>query len=217
MVTLHILVEGGAYDAEVTSNVESLRQAFHNFFVRLLSREDIGIVVEMDAGNRNAAKRYLKDTSQYLWVDSDSKNPEDWFVSMDSGEHPIVFAAEQRVNIYFMIQEMEAWFLKQPECFDRWAQRAGYRRKANKGAIAEDSRLAGRDVEAMTKPSHTVAMIVKRYFERVDANGNVRDARYGKLSTSPAMLDAIDTDQLSSNDNQLRKFRAALETIETIR
>lgn len=67
MVTVRIVVEGGVLscNAETTTanNTESLRQSLHSFFTRLLSRDDISIVISIADHNLISGKN-IEDISK---------------------------------------------------------------------------------------------------------------------------------------------------------
>lgn len=211
MVKLNLIVEGGVYtnnvSAETASNVESLRQSLHKFFTRLLNRSDIEITVFMGAGYRNATKQFVESIQPMgLFVDSDL--PPDikhlWFDKLANKEHPemtITIPEDKIQYIFFMIQEMEAWFLKQPECLDRWAISEGYSRKDAEFDISNHSLIKGKDIESIAKPSEKLALIMKRFFFK-----GTKAARYGKLKTSPQLLDSLDIDSLLPLDSELQRF-----------
>lgn len=96
------------------------------FFSRLLKRSDISIIVQMGWGVRAAIKQYLSGGAfDCMFVDSDCPKGEleTWYESFQNNEYPetsIIIPENRRSGIFFMIQEMEAWMLKQPECLDRW-------------------------------------------------------------------------------------------------
>ena len=133
MVTLSLIVEGGVYpdnvDASTASNVEALRQSLHSFFSRILNRKDISIKLFMGQGYRNATKTFIaSDIPIGLFVDSDlpPNDIDKWFDKLVNHHNPelsIVIPKEKVQYVFFMIQEMEAWFLKQPECLEKWAEK----------------------------------------------------------------------------------------------
>ena len=86
----------------------------------------------------------------------------------------IVIPADAKDKVFFMIQEMEAWFLKQPECLERWGESQSFVRTKKETAIASDNQIAGKDIESLPEPSRIVGVIVQRYFERVLPNGKKR-------------------------------------------
>ena len=210
MVELNLIVEGGIrtdnVSAETANNAEALRESFHNFFTRLLNREDVEITIFMGTGYRNAAKQFLKTpTPIILFVDSDlpDKDKHLWFKKLENNEHPresIVIPPDKRDSVFFMIQEMEAWFLKQLNCIDEWAQKEGYTRK-DTTSIANHSILRNKNIEDISKPSDKLGIILKHYFTK-----NKKSAKYGKLKTAPALLDSLDTATLRLLDNELQRF-----------
>ena len=216
MVKLNLIVEGGVYpnhvSAETASNVESLRQSLHQFFQRLLRRDDIEITIFMGAGFRNAAKQFVEASSFLgLFVDSDLP-PEkryEWFDKLTNQAHPelsITMPEEKMHDVFFMIQEMEAWFLKQPACLDRWATLEGYSRKDAELVISDHSLIKGKDIERIAKPSEKLALLMKRFFEK-----GTKAARYGKLKQSPLLLDSLDVEALLPLDAELQRFVSVID------
>lgn len=216
MVRLSLIVEGGVYpnnvSVETANNVESLRQSLHKFFIRVLGREDIAITIFMGAGNRNAARQFVEsDAVLGLFVDSDFPPEEKyrWFDKLVNEEHPelTIKVPEDRIPfVFFMIQEMEAWFLKQPDCLERWAMSEGYSRKDAHLPIAGHSVIRGKDIELISKPSEKLAIIMKRFFFK-----NKKAAKYGKLRTAPLLLDGLDVPALVRSDTELQRFRAIVK------
>jgi hypothetical protein len=220
MVELHIIVEGGTSDknasADTTNNVESLRQSFHQFFSRVLHREDISIT--MGWGVINAAKEYLNgNKSDCLYIDSDLPPAEivQWYDKMAHNENPaqvVIIPEDRRERIFFMIQEMEAWFLKQPECIEHWAKQEHYvrvQKRVNEN-IKEHSLIRNKDIELIAKPSEKLAQLISIYFEK--DNKTKKRARYGKLKTAPYLLDALDVEPLIEADQELQRFRGTINS-----
>jgi hypothetical protein len=204
MVEISLIVEGGDIsnniDALTANNTESLRQALNKFFTRLLGRDDISIKLNLGGGNKNAVKMFLNDTSRktILFVDSDHLDTNKWY-NEDMKDFNI--SDDKKEYIFFMIQEMEAWFLKQLNCLDIWAEKEGYNRK-QEGDISQHSLLKNKNIEEIKKPSDKLATILKVYFEKKG-----KSAKYGKLKTAPALLDALDTSSLLPLDNELQRFK----------
>lgn len=214
MVNLNIIVEGGTFDPnvgeETFNNVEALRESLNKFFSRLLKRDDISVRVDMGAGYRNSAKLFVKNTKDhYLYVDSDDADTNKWFDRLDDADpaKAIVIPEDAKDKIFFMIQEMEAWFLKQPECLDRWGESQSFVRAKKETAIASDNQIAGKDIESLSEPSKIVGVIVQRYFERVLPNGKKKKVKYGKLKSAPAIIDNLDEKALVAVDKELYRFK----------
>ena len=111
--------------------------------------------------------------------------------------------------MFFMIQEMEAWFLKQPDCLERWGAAQGYTRTNADTAIAADNQIAGKDIESLSKPSRIVGVIVQRYFERTLPDGKKKKVKYGKLKSAPSIIDNLDEQSLVTIDKELFRFKVA--------
>ena len=210
MVKLSLIVEGGAFDtaAEVANNVESLRQSLYKFFNRILGRDDIDIVIFLGAGYRNAVKQFV-DTNTIpliLFVDLDypPNSKHMWFTRLTNELHPeltITIPEEKIQYIFFMVQEMEAWFLKQPDCLNRWAESEGYDRKSSELDIADHSLIRGKNIEEIAKPSEKLAILIKRFF----CKGS-KAIKYGKLKHAPQLLDSLNVDLILPLDSELQRF-----------
>ena len=220
MVKLNLIVEGGVYtenvSAETANNAEALRESLHKFFTRLLARDDVEITIFMGKGYRNAVKQFIEASTPIgLFVDSDLP-PKDkylWFDKLINNENintncyveiprhfSLIENPQESYSVFFMIQEMEAWFLKQPFCLDKWAQKEGYTKKETTN-IAEHSILKNKNIEEISKPSEKLKIIMKRFFVK-----NKKAAKYGKLKTAPGLLDALNVTALISLDDELRRF-----------
>lgn len=216
MVEIRIIVEGGGQsgpsDIVTANNTESLRQSLNSFFTRLLCRNDISISVGY--GYRNAAKRFIEDSSyNSLFVDSDvsAENVTSWFEKLktENPDKPIIIPLERKSDVYFMIQEMEAWFLKQPECFEKWAVHEGYI-KRNSDLISNHSLIKEKNVEDIHKPSEITKILLKHFFEKKFPSGKRKLAAYGKLKTAPILLDCLDVNYLLKNDKELLRFKSKI-------
>ena len=214
MVNLNIIVEGGTFDSnsceETFNNVEALRESLNKLFSRLLKRDDISVRVDMGAGYRSSAKMFVKNSKdRYLYVDSDNADTNKWFDSLDDADpaKAIVIPADAKDKVFFMIQEMEAWFLKQPECLDRWGAERGYIRQKQGTEIASDNQITGKDIESLSEPSRIVGVIIQRYFERILPDGKKKKVKYGKLKSAPAIIDNLDEQALVAVDKELYRFK----------
>lgn len=211
MVAIRIIIEGGSSESnniDTADNTESLRQSLNLFFSRLLNRDDISIV--MGYGYRNAAKLFLKDSLEsILFVDSDCPKSQlsGFFERLEmDNKNSIKIPECRRENVFFMIQEMESWFLKQPECFDIWAKKEGYSRRTNE-LILHHSLIYNKDIEDIEKPSVVIKTLLKHFYAKKVANKKRKLAVYGKLKTAPILLDCIDVGLLEKYDSELQRFK----------
>ena len=213
LVEIRIIFEGGAQtndsDIVTANNTESLRQSLNSFFVRLLGRNDVSITVGY--GYRNAVKRFIEDSSyNSLFIDSDMPKEKinTWFEKLkkENFNKTIIIPKERQQYVFFMIQEMEAWFLKQPECFEEWARIEGYEKRDSE-MISNHSLIREKNIEDINKPSKIVTILLRHFFEKKISNQKRKLASYGKLKTAPILLDCIDVNRLISLDTELFRFK----------
>lgn len=219
MVEVTIIMEGGvnemAVAASVCDNSNALREALFHIFSEALGREDVSIRIAMSTGKRAATKAFVRDSDiVYLYTDLDDARSHraEWFVKMetDNPQKPIAIPEEKRDYVFFMIQEMEAWILKQPEAIERWASANNYQHFEDRGAVSEHRLIAGKDIEAITKPSKVLADIIKQTFQsdRMRKNGKPKGVEYSKLKSASGILSRLDVSLLLSHDSELQAFCA---------
>lgn len=219
-MVVNVYVEGGVIngnvDATTSNNSEALREELNRFMQRALNREDISIVVKKCSGYKEAAKQFINaadNEENYLYVDLDRK-PElrnEWFESLsDDG---IEMSQNKIEHVSFWIQEMEAWFLKQPEAIELWAEDENFIRKPGQNSpLSEHPSIKNKDIERLQqKASYLMGVILRQVFspqEKVkkSASGKVRDLKYGKLRHAPGIIAHLNPTDLISKDNELNSF-----------
>jgi len=219
-MVVNVYVEGGVIngnvDATTNNNSEALREELNRFMQRALNRDDISIVVKKCSGYKEAVKQFINatgDEENYLYVDLDRK-PElrdEWFKSLsDDG---IEMSRDKIDHVSFWIQEMEAWFLKQPEAIELWAEDENLLRKPGQdGPLAEHSSIKNKDIEHLRqKASFLMGVILRQVFaprEKVkkSASGKVCELKYGKLRHAPGIIAHLNPVDLMSKDNELKSF-----------
>lgn len=214
MVKLNLIFEGGIYtnnvSVDTSTNMESLRQSVHQFFSRLLNTEEVDIVLYLGCGYRNAVKKFIKDKdNSVLFVDSDCSRDlvSQWYDRLINDANPdksILIPDDKKANVFFMVQEMEAWFLKQPDVLVRWANVQKYKRKHSEESIKDHSLIRNKDVEDIAKPSEKLNQIIKHFFSK-----GKKGVRYGKLKSAPEILDCLDTLRLIDVDEDLLRFKTS--------
>lgn len=219
-MVVNVYVEGGIIngnvDATTSNNSEALREELNRFMQRTLHRNDISIVVKKCSGYKEAAKQFINATDKennYLYVDLDRK-PElrnEWFKSLsDDG---IELPQDKTNHVSFWIQKMEAWFLKQPEAIERWAEDENLtRKKGQDSPLSEHPSIKNKDIEHLQqKASYLMGVILRQVFApqekgRKSASGKVRDLKYGKLRHAPGIIAHLNPIDLISKDNELKSF-----------
>ena len=219
-MVVNVYVEGGIIngnvDATTINNSEALREELHRFLQRAFNRNDISVVVKKCSGYKEAAKQFInaaQEEENYLYVDLDRK-PElrnEWFKSLsDDG---LKISQDKTNHVIFWIQEMEAWFLKQPVAIELWAEDEGLKRKPGQNSpLSEHSSIKDKDIEHLQqKASYLMGVILRQVFApqekgRKSASGKVRDLKYGKLRHAPGIIAHLNPTDLISKDNELKSF-----------
>lgn len=219
-MVVNVYVEGGIIndnvDATTSNNSEALREELNRFMRRVLHRDDISIVVKKCSGYKEAAKQFINATGEeenYLYVDLDRKpeQRDEWFKSLsDDG---IVMPQEKTDHVSFWIQEMEAWFLKQPEAIELWAEDEGLtRKKGQETPLNEHPSIKDKDIEHLQqKASFLMGVILRQMFAprkkaKKSATGKVRELKYGKLRHAPGIIAHLNPSDLINKDNELNSF-----------
>lgn len=228
-MVVNVYVEGGVIsgnnDATTINNSNALREELNRFMQRALNRNDISIVVKKCAGYKAAAKQFIhaKDKEEsYLYVDLDRKPElrEEWFESLsDDG---IEMPQDRACHVSFWVQEMEAWFLKQPDAIELWAKDENLARKQGQNIpLSEHPSIKGKDIEHLQqKASFLLGVILRKVFSptrkaKKSATGKVRDLKYGKLRHAPGIIAHLNPADLISKDKELKSFCEKVQTVRS--
>ena len=227
-MVISIIIEGGVLPGDNVSaatmdNVESLRQSLHRIFTKVLSdREDISIKIIPQAGRKQTVKTYLvagEDSFLFVDLDMPKSQKQQWFDNLaNEPTKPICIPAEKKDNIFFMIQEMEAWILKQPKAIYKWAIEYNcYLTKRPNENLADHTLLSNRNVEDIEKPSNVLNKLITTFFEK-KVSGRKADkkrlgkVRYTKLREGAELLDSLNVALLVAQDDELQRFKTTFDT-----
>lgn len=219
-MVINVYVEGGVIngnvDATTNNNSEALREELNRFMQRALNHNDISIVVKKCSSYKEAAKQFINATDEennYLYVDLDRKpeSREEWFKSLsDDG---IEMSQDKAGHVSFWIQEMEAWFLKQPEAIELWAEDENLIRKpGHNSPLSEHPSIKDKDIERLQqKASYLMGVILRQEFAPIEkgkksTSGKIRDLKYGKLRHAPGIIAHLNPTDLISKDDELKSF-----------
>ncbi len=204
MVNITIYVEGGvlpndSLDVQTIDNSEKLRESFHNLLSQIIDNKLFNLVIEMGASYTNAAKFFKaaieKHSNQLLIIDLDAPKSQkvEKLKELDL----------QKYNefVFFMVQEMEAWILSQPEIIDRYLSEKYHRERCSE-KLYEHNLLINRHPEDINNPSDVLQIIMKRYFTVVK-RGQKKKKGYGKLKDAPDLLKKLDGETLKQTFSDL--------------
>lgn len=219
MVEITVIIEGGIVNTDTADiltvdNSQALRQSIHRIFSELL-KEDVSIIIQLGAGYRNAASQFVKNKGQgvFLFIDLDDKkeNIPNWFYRLETEkpQKPIIIPDLKKQDVFFMIQEMEAWILKQPHSIEKWGSVNGYLRLHPTDKINNHSLIVGENIENIKKPSNVLYNLIKHFFQK-EHNGKKKKIQYGKLKSAPGLLDQLDVSALFHSDSELQRFRKSI-------
>lgn len=224
-MVIRVLVEGGVtgldptvtaeHNAMIQQNSAALREALNRFFTAALDRDDIDIKIEIGGGWEMASLSFItQGSNDFLYVDLD-RPPElrhEWFRQKIYDGKP--FPSSKSECVFFWVQEMEAWFLKQPECIVRWAKQE--RLSLKSAALQDDKLIKDKDIEHLIqKPSFVVDVLFKRYLEsnKIDKKGKPKNVKYGKLRHAPGIIQALDPFKMIHQDRELSNFVEKVRSI----
>ena len=226
-MVISIIIEGGVLpndniSAATMNNVESLRQSLHRIFAKVLSdQEDISIVINPQASYKQAVNKYLvagEDTFLFVDLDMPKDKKQLWFDNLANDlNKPISIPNEKKDNIFFMIQEMEAWILKQPAAIYKWATEYNNYLNKRTDKIEDHTLLRNRDVEDIAKPSTVLEKLITTFFEKNIRGSKAYKKRFGKvrytkLKEGAELLDCLNVALLLAQDEELQRFRNTIIT-----
>ena len=198
MAVIRIFIEGGIVPhvndaAQTVNNSQRLREAFYKLLTQELGGFDFRLEVEMSGGWRQTLNRWKRSNSEKatLFVLIDSARPPD-LISERITELQIPPESVNRV--FFMVQEMEAWMLSQPE---RIVEVFRENLKSSETNFLEAVRSKGAP-RRIAVPSDQLRYLLGRHV-RVEKNGRMRKKKYNKLTDGAAFLEKLSSVQLQKD------------------
>ena len=198
MVEIRIVLEGGILpnlndSAATVNNSEKLREAFHKLLSNVINPAAFNLIVEIGAGYKNAAKAF----SKYALIDSKTS----LLIDLDGSK----FFREQKLNelelnesanrVFFMVQEMEAWILSQPEVIEKCYNERYIRTKPGINLKELEPELFAVHPEQISQPSVKLKVLLGRYYSEM--KGNIKKKKkYGKLKDAPLFIEHLDMSRL---------------------
>lgn len=224
MVEIHIFLEGIATnDSEEVNTVDrstDFRRAFHQLLSQSIENELITLSIEPATNWKAAAKTYIKHKQKTgknycLLIDLDGtieNKPKRLNESLVGMQETL---ADFPNEVFFMIQEMEAWILSQPNVIEIYAENKGFKRKLLKH-VREHHFLRVHPIE-ITKPSDKIKTIFREYFEESrERKGRIKEkaADYHKTKTAPDLIRLLDFQKLTEIFEDAKNLQTLIKEID---
>lgn len=199
MVTITIYLEGGVLPslndaAQTTNNSTRLREGFSKLLRQIFSEADYNLEIKPSGGYKSAAKRFKelredeKETVLLIDLDAPKNEKPKKLEELDLEDYV--------KEVFFMIQEMEAWILSQPDKIEAFAQKEQFIIKNEAKRIEDNSLIKGKDIENIKKPSGRLNTIFEQHFQvkkqRRGKESKAKKRGYGKLKDAPDLLELLD-------------------------
>lgn len=204
MVTIRIVIEGGVLpndstDAQTFNNSEKLRESFYKLLTQIISPEIFNLEIEMGAGEKNAClmfKKHIKKNSCSLLIDLDG--------SIDKKAERLLNLEIDEYSdfVFFMIQEMEAWILSQPNAIEKGMSL--FNREKPEQSITDDPIFNQNPID-IVHPSKKLNTILSRYFSFTKRDEK-KKKKYGKLKDSPLFIKNLDITQLTDTFEDAKRL-----------
>ncbi|MFT5918202.1 MAG: hypothetical protein ACJAWV_001378 [Flammeovirgaceae bacterium] len=213
-VEIKLFVEGGVLNSEnvniqTINNTVKLRESFYKLFAQSVDPSVFRLEVYMGASDKNTAKLFKNDVAKkadaLLLIDLDAGIYKD-----KAGKLKALDLVSISNRVFFMVQEMEAWILSQPdkieECFY-------YLKRVKENLeIADDNTIKDKDIEKILKPSEKLKVILGRYF-LVEKKGKQKKKKYdSKLKDGSDLLMLLDSSRLRKSFEDVNNLLIILES-----
>lgn len=196
MVTVTVFFEGGGRshdnkNVETVENTSRLRESFNKLLNQGLANENVKIQAQPAYSITNVVK--IRQKNSLLLMDLDGSKTIKQQRIMDNKLIDI------QDTLFFMVQEMEAWILSQPEVIETVFSH--YKTKG--GLISEDEAIKGKEIENITKPSNVLYILLQRHFTYTKGE-KVKKLKYGKLTHSPSLIERLNIQKLCETFEDVR-------------
>lgn len=214
MKKLTIFAEGGATTNENTNvqtvgGVEVLRRSISRLLTTKLTNKDLDVDIELRGGVANAIQTFKTNV--------DAKT-QPCFLLIDSDVPPLQLHTritaqaleDYKDLVFFMVQEMEAWILSQPDKIQECYKHLKF---TGATSIAEGEELKGKNVEDIKKPSDLLKIILPRYFVDTSREKPKKKKYASKLTDASLLLNALDVERLYTEISEVKRLIDALNAV----
>ncbi len=207
--------------AGVADGVELLREGFHKLFEKELPELKINIIIEMGGPWTLTLKKLASKEEEimkaslalvdYQDLSGDSRTGKvEWALTYLLEKGIVMNDAQKKIckeNIFFMIQQMEGWFLSQPEVIEECLKKY----KSTKDLLMSDLKLTGIHPSAIKKPADVLGVLLGRYFEREKG----KKMKYHKVKHATIFLQNLDTTKLKADFQEFANLINVMMKIES--
>ena len=213
MVNITIFIEGGILpndkiNVQTIDNSERLRESFYNIMSQLISPNKFNISIKQGSGNKQTIKffksRIQKQKNSILLIDLDDKKNKKKQKLIDFELN------DYNGNVFFMVQEMEAWIISQIDKVDLYYEGKFLRKKINT-KLSDDENISLKHPEEIVKPSKILKIILGRYFSYT--MNKKRNKKYSKLKDGADLLSILDADELKKTFSDFNDLIIKIENI----
>jgi len=193
MVTITIFIEGGVLphpnvNAATINNSNRWRESFHSLLSQSINSEKFRLIVVPGGGYTSAIKLFKsaleKGENSLLLIDLDKQKDK-----REERMKELELENERYADrTYFMIQEMEAWILSQPEIIEKCFK--SLERLIPEEELKNYSEIKGEKPEEIVKPSKVLETLIAKYFKE-KKRGNEKKKKYNKLRDGADLLELL--------------------------
>jgi hypothetical protein len=220
MVEITLWIEGGILPpqnsesttrdpalAATLDNAANLRESFKKLFRPVIDEEKFRFIPQLGAGKNSTAKLFKLslDKPHALFLRDLDSNP----LQREACIAQICIYLEiadtvLQDKIFFMVQEMEAWILSQPDIIPEAIEKTFSGIKTNVDfQQAYTKLLRGKSISLVSHPNMILRTLLKQTFVIVKSK-KTKKLEYGKLRHSPSLIELLSIEKLIDDFEDVR-------------
>jgi len=209
MVNITIYIEGVPSENPAVLTVDNsaiFRESFHQLFSQKLSSTEFNLQIK-PFGSITQSRKMLEHIetqkiNAVILIDLDA--------SKEKREERLnQYKPFDTSNLFFMIQEMEAWILSQIDRIEEFGKNEGLLRKRDNEAINNNALIKNKYPEQINKPSEKLDTILRQYFDVVkirQGKERRKGKRYSKAKDGPKLIGLLELQILMQDFDDAKKL-----------